>query len=67
MSLQGLSDGNQWFYFQDVQSRIRKGERGIVIFAGDVTPVGNLTLNLVKYINQISSLKIFRYFILLYE
>jgi len=50
-----------------VQSRIRKGERGIVIFAGDVTPVGNLTLNLVKYINQISSLKIFRYFILLYE
>ena len=58
MSLQGLSDGNQWFYFQDVQSRIRKGERGIVIFAGDVTPVGNLiqttSLNLVKYINQIS-------------
>ncbi|XP_023330004.1 H/ACA ribonucleoprotein complex subunit 2-like protein [Eurytemora carolleeae] len=24
---------------KDVQSRIRKGERGIVIFAGDVTPV----------------------------
>merc|ERR1712203_85799 len=24
---------------KDVQSRIRKGERGIVVFAGDVTPV----------------------------
>lgn len=24
---------------KDVQTRIRKGERGIVIFAGDVTPV----------------------------
>ena len=24
---------------KDVQSRIRKGERGLVIFAGDVTPV----------------------------
>ena len=24
---------------KDVQSRIRKGEKGIVVFAGDVTPV----------------------------
>ena len=24
---------------KDVQSRIRKGERGIVVFAGDVTPI----------------------------
>jgi H/ACA ribonucleoprotein complex subunit 2 len=24
---------------KDVQARIRKGERGIVVFAGDVTPV----------------------------
>ncbi len=31
-----------FFYFalQDVQSRIRKGEKGLVIFAGDVTPIG---------------------------
>ena len=24
---------------KDVQARIRKGERGIVVFAGDVTPI----------------------------
>ena len=24
---------------KDVQSRIRKGERGLVVFAGDVTPI----------------------------
>ena len=33
---------------QDVQSRIRKGEKGLVIFAGDVTPIGEFShLNLV--------------------
>lgn len=29
---------------KDVQSRIRKGETGLVIFAGDVTPIGKIKM-----------------------
>jgi hypothetical protein len=39
-----LSNYDYLSCFQDVQSRIRKGEKGLVVFAGDVTPIGKLLI-----------------------
>ena len=34
---------------KDVQARIRKGEKGLVIFAGDVTPIEVTRMNEFQY------------------